>query len=560
MPFCLPRPFASFAGYRASWLPSDAAAAVTLAAIAVPEQIATARLIGMPPAAGLLAFAAGSLAFAVVGSHRQLSVGADSTIAPVAAGALAAVAAAGTVQYGAAAATLALMVGGILVLTGVFRLGWIAQLLSIPVTTGFLLGIAVHIVVGELPGLLGIAAPAGTLPARLAAIAARLGDAGLAPMAIGFGTLALCLVAERIDQRVPGPMLALILAGLVAWKLSLAARGLAMLEPLPPVIPAPDLHVSAWRDAAGLLTVALMVALLCMMQTSSVLQAFPPPEGEREDAGREFAAVGAGSILAGLVGGFPVDASPPRTAIAAAAGGRSQAAGVLAVAIVLAVAWVAGDALAAVPHAALSGILIYVAVRLVRVRTMRTIRAQSPGEAILLAAAAALVIVFPIDIGAGLAIGLSVLHVLYSIARPQPVELARVPGTTVWWTVEPKAPQEHVPGVLVFALGAPLSFMNIQYLLDRLNEAVAAKVPPCRLVVMEASGVVGIDFTAAERLAAAVRALREAGVDVAIARLESERARTAALHTGIVGALGADHVFRSVEEAVRALPPGGPPG
>ena len=378
--FRLPRPFASFSGYRAGWLPGDAAAAVTLAAIAVPEQIATARLIHMPPAAGLLAFAAGSLAFAVFGAHRQLSVGADSTIAPVAAAALAAVATAGTLEYGAAAATLALMVGGLLVLTGVFRLGWIAQLLSIPVTTGFLLGIAVHIVVGELPALLGIAAPEGTLPARLVAIAAHLGDAGMAPMAIGFGTLALCLVAERIDQRVPGPMLALVLAGLVAWKLGLAARGLAMLDPLPPVMPAPDLHVSAWRDAAGLLTVALMVSLLCMMQTSSVLQAFPPPEGEREDAGREFAAVGAGSILAGLVGAFPVDASPPRTAIVTAAGGRSQAAGVLAVAIVLAVAWIAGDALASVPHAALSGVLIYVAVRLVRVRAMRTDPGAKPGR------------------------------------------------------------------------------------------------------------------------------------------------------------------------------------
>ena len=113
--------------------------------------------------------------------------------------------------------------------------------------------------------------------------------------------------------------------------------------------------------------------------------------------------------------------------------------------------------------------------------------------------------------------------------------------------------------MLVFALGAPLNFMNIQYLLDRLNEAVAAKAPPCRLVVMEASGVVGIDFTAAERLAGAIRALRKAGVDVAIARLESERARTAALRTGIVGAVGADHIFRSVEEAVRALSPAGPP-
>ena len=157
------------------------------------------------------------------------------------AGALAAGATAGTVEYGAAAATLALMVGGILVLTGVFRLGWIAQLLSIPVTTGFLLGIAVHIVVGELPALLGIAAPAGTCR-RASSRSPALGDARLAPLAIGFGDAG-ALPRRRADRPAhPGPMLALVLAGLLAWKLGLAARGLAMLDPLPPVVPAPDLH------------------------------------------------------------------------------------------------------------------------------------------------------------------------------------------------------------------------------------------------------------------------------------------------------------------------------
>jgi MFS superfamily sulfate permease-like transporter len=164
-----------------------------------------------------------------------------------------------------------------------------------------------------------------------------------------------------------------------------------------------------------------------------------------------------------------------------------------------------------------------------------------------------LVVLLPIEIGVGLAIGLSALHSLYTIARPQAVELARIPGTTVWWTIAQGEPGEHEPGVLVFAFGAPLNFMNVGYLLDRLAAAIAADDPPCRLVVIEASGVIGIDFTGARLFLARVAALRSQGIAVAMARLESEDARQAARRTGILSALGEDHVFRSVEEAVRAL-------
>ncbi len=543
--------FASFAGYRPAWLSADALAALTLAAIAVPEQIATARLIGMPPATGLLAFAAGTFAFAVFGAHRQLSVGANSTIAPVVAGALVGLAAGHGADYAAAAAMLALMVGGILVLTGIFRLGWIADLLSIPVTTGFLLGIAVHIVVSQLPALLGVPDPAGSLPARLGTILSGLGGANLAPLALGLGTLVCCLAAERIDQRIPGPMICLVGAGLLAYALDLPSHGLTMLDPLPPVAPTFNLHFPPWRDAADLLAVALIVALLCMMQTTTVLQAFAPDTGKpRTDPSHEFAAVGAGNLLAGLAGTFPVNASPPRTAIATAAGARSQLAGILAAALVLAAAALAGNALSFVPRAALAGILVFVAVRLVRIGTVRQIFAQSPHEAALVAVAAALVTLFPIAVGVGLAIGLSVLHSLAAIARPKCAELLRVPGTTVWWSVVPDMPAEREPGVLVFAFAAPLNFMNVEYLLGRLDATLAERHP--RLVVLESSGVVGIDFTAARRLTETVGVLRGQGIAVSLARLESERAIAEADRTGVLRALGTENVFRSVEDAVRA--------
>jgi sulfate permease, SulP family len=159
--------FASLRGFRRSWLPGDLIAAMTLAAIAIPEQLATAKLVGTPPMTGLLAFAAGSLAFAAFGANRFLSVGADSTIAPVMASALAAIAAAGTAHHSAMAAALALLIGVTLLLAGVLRVGWIADLLSIPVTTGFLAGISFHIIVGQLPAILGIEAVHGPLISQL---------------------------------------------------------------------------------------------------------------------------------------------------------------------------------------------------------------------------------------------------------------------------------------------------------------------------------------------------------------------------------------------------------
>src|ERR1700716_217762 len=169
--------FASLHGYRMGWLPGDLVAGLMLAAIAIPGQLATARLAGMPPETGLYAFAAGSLAFAAFGAHRFMSVAADSTIAPIFAGGLASMAVAGTAHYAELVTVLALMVGAILVAVGLLRAGWLATLLSIPVTTGFLAGISIHIIVGELPTLLGISQEHEHLLLRLFHTLGRLGEA-----------------------------------------------------------------------------------------------------------------------------------------------------------------------------------------------------------------------------------------------------------------------------------------------------------------------------------------------------------------------------------------------
>ncbi len=543
--------FATLRGFKMSWLPSDAIAALTLAAIAIPEQLATARLVGMPPMSGLFAFAAGSLAFAIFGTNRVMSVGADSTIAPIMAATLTGIAAVGTAHYASAAATLALLTGGLLLLTSPLRLGWIADLLSIPVTTGFLAGISVHIVVGQLPTILGFEIPGHDLLGQLAASARYLPHANPYPAAIAFGVLAVSLLAERINPRIPGALIGLAASALCVWQLHLVQHGVAVLGALAMAPPAMTLAWPSWDEFTRLAPLSLVIALVCMMQTAVVVQSYPSNPGKPEHISRDFAAIGAGSILAALFGAFAVDSSPPRSAAVAESGGKSQLAGVLAVAIIAGLVLLAAHAFAFVPRAALSGVLAFIAIRIFRFSTMRRIFQRSPREILLVAASAVLVIILPIETGVSMAIVLSLLHSIYIIARPYCSELTRIPGTTIWWTLGKEEAGEHEPGVLVFAFGAPINFINAHYLLKKLMDGIAAVPGPCHLIVIEANGVIDVDFTGSQIMQQAIGELRQSGIEFAVARLESERAKAAAARTGLIDAIGADHIFRSVDEAIR---------
>jgi SulP family sulfate permease len=544
-------------GFNRSWLPGDLMAAATLAAIAIPEQLATARLVGMPPISGLFAFAAGSLAFAAFGINRFMSVGADSTIAPIMAATLAGIAATGSAHYASIVAVLALLVGMLMLLASPLRLGWIADLLSIPVATGFLAGISIHIIVGQLPAMLGIEALPGPLIARLGEITQRLPHANPYSAAIAIAVLAVSLLAERLSARIPGALIGLIASGLAFWLLRLERYEVLAMGALPVTPTVITLSWPSWSDFTKLLPLALIIAVVCMMQTAVVIQSFPS-EDQQENVSRDFAAVGAGCVLAALLGAFAVNSSPPRTAVVAESGGRSQLSGLLAILIVGVLVLLAAKAFAFVPQAALSGVLIFIGVRIFRAGLMRRIYQRSPREILLVVASTALVVLLPIETGVTMSILLSLLHSIYIIARPHCTELARVPGTTIWWTLGKDEAGEHEPGVLVFALGAPINFINANFLRARLMDAIAAKQAPCRLVVIEASGVIDVDFTGSQILQQAVAELRRREIDVSLARLESERAKEAAARTGLIDVLGPDHVFRSVEQAIRARF-GGPP-
>ncbi|PPQ39214.1 Sulfate permease, MFS superfamily [Rhodoblastus acidophilus] len=541
------RSFVALRGGARSWR-ADLLAGLTLAAIAAPEQMATARMGGFAPSIGFLAFIAGALGFALFGASRRMSVGADSTITPIFAASLATVAAAGSAQYAALAVLLALFVGAMMIAAGLFRAGWVANLLSIPVMTGFLAGVAVHIVLSQTPALLGL--PSGV------AVFSHLADIRPDSALIGLGALAAILAMEKCGPKGVAPLLAMTGAAAVSVGFGLEARGLPVIGPFSAIAPVQPIGAVSLDDLSRVAGLAVLLTLLVMTQGAAVSRAYAE-EGESNGIDRDFIGLGAGSVLAGLIGAFPVNASPPRTAIVAESGGRSQWAGLTAAAVTALVAAFGEPALRHVPEAALAAILFYIAGRLIRLEAMRDIFHRSPAEFLLIPATAAAMTLLPAQIGVALAIILSLINGAWATTRADLRIFERLPGETVWWPRGLVSAGETLAGVAVVGFQAPLSFLNADQFRAQLLE-VAGR-PPTRLIVLEAAAIVSIDYTAARALALAIDECHARGCDFAIARLESVRAEAALRASGVMEALarhdggGQRRIFHSVDEALRQL-------
>jgi MFS superfamily sulfate permease-like transporter len=540
--------FSSLAGYRRSWLPLDLLAAATLLVIALPEQLATSRLAGMPPITGFYAFVAGSVLFAVLGSSRQLSVGADSTIAPLFAVAVGTLAATGSGRYVALVGILAVTVGVFVALVGVLRLGWIAEFLSAPIISGFLGGVAVIIVVHQLPDLLGVAVARGSMPHELAGVVHHLDQVNGWTTGIGLAVIAVVVVAERVDRRVPGALLALIATTVLAHVAHLNAHGVAELGPFAHGAPQLGLHQLSWSALRSVVPVAWVVALVVVSQTAATTRAFADRGGYETDINRDFLGVGAGSVAAGLVGAFPVNASPPRTAAVAAASGRSQLAGlVAAAAIVLVVP--AASVLRDVPTATLAGVLVFVAVRIFPLRDLIAIARFDRVEFGLAVVTLLTVALLGVQQGIAVAVGLAILDRTRLSARPQVHVLGRIPGTTSWAPLSGPEPAEQRPGVLVVLFATPLWYANSAHFRAELQNARRRARGPVSLIVLDAVGMSDLDFTGVRTLRAVLDELDHDGIRFVIASA-GEHLRTSLLKSGLLDRIGAEHLYATVDLAV----------
>ena len=543
----------SLRGYRRPWLGADALAALTLLAIAIPEQLATSRLAGMPPVTGLYAFVAGTVAFALLGSNPQMSVGADSTIAPLFAVGIAGLASSGSPHYIALVGLLAVVVGVLVALVGILRFGWIAELLSAPIIAGFLAGVAVIIIIHQLPDLLGLPTTTGSAFHRVSTVIGHLPATNGWSLGIGIAVFIVVIAAEQIDRRVPGALVGLIGTTVLVAALGLQTHGVAVLGTVAHRAPSFGLAGISWSSLGSVFPLAGVVALVVITQSAATTRAFADQEGYEVNVGRDFLGVGAGSVLAGLVGSFPVDASPPRTAAVASAGGRTQLAGLGAAAAVVLLVPAAG-LLQDVPQAALAGVLIYVAVRIFHVRVLATVFHFDLWEFGLAMVTLLTVALIGVEQGIGVAVGLAVLDRTRLSARPQLHVMARIPGTTSWEPLEEDHGTVELPGVLVVLFATPLYFANAVNFRSQINAALDRHLDGPGLLVMDVVGMHDIDYTGTRALRDVLDTLDRQHATFAMARVGNHLRENLA-RSGLLPRIGTDNLFPSVDEAVTALGP-----
>ncbi len=545
--------FASLQGYQRSWASGDLVAGLMLLVIAVPEQLATSRLAGMPPITGFYAFVAGTVVFGLLGSNPQMSVGADSTIAPLFATGVSALALTGSSRYVELVAILAVMVGLMVMLVSILRLGWIAEFLSTPIVTGFLSGVAVIIVIHQLPDLLGLPSTGGSNTYRVASVFTHLGQVNGWTVAIGLGVLTVMFVSAHLDRRIPGALIGLIGSTALVAALGLQAKGVAVLGTIHSGAPKFGLTGLSWSTLGSLAPLAAVVALVVVTQTAATTRGFAEQGGYDVDTGRDFLAVGAGSVLAGVVGSFPVDASPPRTGAVATAGGRTQA-GPLGAALVVVVLIPVADVLKDVPLATLAAVLIYVALRLFKPGELRAIARFDLFEFGLTAVTLLAVVLIGVEQGIAVAVGLAILDRVRLSARPQLHVLGRIPGTTSWAPLSADVRAAEVPGILVVLFATPLWYANAVHFRDEVIGALT-RTPGTRTLVLDALGMSDVDFTGSRALGRILDDCDRRHINFGVARAGGH-AHEMFRRSGLAQRIGEGHFYSSVNQAVTGLTAG----
>jgi sulfate permease, SulP family len=545
-----PRVFLSLQGYQRAWAGADLVAGVTLLVIAVPEQLATSRLAGMPPITGFYAFIAGTVVFALLGSNPQMSVGGDSTIAPLFAAGVTALAATGSPHYIALVGILAVMVGAMVMLVSLLRLGWIAEFLSTPIVTGFLSGVAVIIIVHQLPDFLGIPAASGSNQDRFAHVITHLGDANGPTVALGLGVLFVMAASKRLDRRIPGALIGMVVSTALVAALDLQAHGVAVLGPIKTGAPTVGLTGLSWSALQSLAPLAAVVALVFITQTAATTRAFAEQRGYDIDAGRDFLAVGAGSVVAGLAGSFPVDASPPRTGAVASAGGRTQAGLLGAAAVVVLVIPFAG-VLKDVPLATLAAVLIFIALRLFHVHDLVAIARFDLVEFSLAAVTLLAVVLIGVEQGIGAAVILAILDRIRRGAQPDVHVLGRVQGSTSWKPLSADPDATEQPGVLAVLFATPIWYANAVHFREELEQALVQR-GPTQVLVLDAIGMSDLDFTGSREVARVLNTCDRSHIRFGVARA-AEGVRRSMQRSGLEARIGATHFYDTVDEAVTGL-------
>ena len=540
-------------GYRSAWLRSDVLAGLTVAAYLVPQCLAYGELAGLPPVQGLWAILPPLLLYALIGSSPQLSVGPESTTAVMTAAAIGPLAAGDPQAYPALASLLALLVGVVCFIGAWARVGFLADLLSKPILVGYMAGVALIMITGQIGKICGMALQSESLPGQLLEMLRHPDAIHLPTLLLALGVLVFLLLVQRRHPQAPGPLLAVLLAVALVALGQLDQHGVAVIGAIPAGLP----HFALPSGAAAgqlkvLLSAAVGIALVGYSDNVLTARSFADRGGYRIDANQELLALGAVNLGNGLMQGFPVSSSGSRTAIGESLGSRSQLFSLVALVVVLAVLLFLRPLLALFPMAALGAIVIYAALRLIDIGEFRRMLRFKPSEFRLALITVAGVVFTDILMGVALAVALSVIDLFARLMRPNDAVMGEVPNLAGLHDVSDWEGATTIPGLLIYRYDAPLCFANAENFRSRALAAIEAEATPVQWFVLNAEAIVEIDITAADAVKELQQSLATRGIVFALARVKQDLYRQL-VRAGLVERIGPQWFFPTLPTAVAAF-------
>jgi len=547
--------------YERGWLRFDLVAGIVLAAILVPQGMAYAELAGLPPVTGLYTTIACLVAYAIFGPSRVLVLGPDSSVSPLILASITPLVVVG--DPGSAivlAGMLAVLVGLIEIGLGVAKLGFVADLLSSEVRVGYMNGLAVTIIVGQLPKLFGFSTDADGFVDELKAFWNGLDQTNRTTLITGLAVLLVLLVLPRITTRIPAVLVAIVGVTVVSALLGLADEGVKTVGTLPQGFPTPSLPWTSASDALALMVGAVGITMVSLTDTIATASSFAARRGDEVDANAEMIGVGASNIAAGFFQGFAVSVSSSRTAVADQSGARTQLTGLVGAGLVALLLLVFNGLLADLPQTALAAVVIVAALSLADLPALARFARLRRSSLVLSLVASAGVIFLGVLQGIVVAIVLAILLFFRRNWWPHGTVLAEVPELGGWHAVSVHPEGRQVDGIVVFRWEAPLFFANAGQFRDQVRALVRDRSPA--YVVLQCEAVTDIDVTAAEVLKDLDEELNAKGVHLAFVELR-DRLADLIVRYDLDATLQAEHFYASVEEAVAALASerdGGPGG
>ena len=544
----------ALADYRVSWLRRDVVAGIVLTTLLVPQGMAYAELAGLPAITGLYTSILCLVGYAVFGPSRILVLGPDSSLGPmIAATILPILGSGGSPERAIALASmLALIVGAIMIAAGALKLGFVADLLSKPTQIGYMNGLALTILIGQLPKLFGFSTDANGLinEARAFVHGITSGEAVGAAVAIGVFSLVVILALGRWLPKVPGVLIAVVVAIGAASAFNLADHGVSLVGTLPKGFP-PLTVPSPVSDLPLLVAGALGIALVALTDTISTASSFAARTGQEIDGNGEMIGIGAANVAAGFFQGFPVSTSGSRTAVAEQAGAKTQLTGVVGAALIVLMLVLVPGLLKNLPNPTLAAVVIAASLSLADLPGTLRLWRQRRVEFLLSITAFLGVALLGVLQGIAVAVALSILNVFRRAWRPYQTTLGRVPGMPGQHDRELHPEAEQLPGLVIFRFDAPLFFANARTFRDQIRRLAAADPRP-HWIVIAAEPITDVDTTAADMLADLDEELNDAGTFLVFAELK-DPVRAKLERYQLIGPLDPGHFFPTTDAAVDAF-------